>query len=153
MGQRMTLDEFVTFEEGQVACHEFCAGEAFATDGVSGRHNRVVLNLAWRIADLLEGTGCEVFAQSMKLRCAEGVLYPDVMVTCGKALAGDEQLVMNPTVVIEVLLPRATGYDKRDKFLLYRTLASLREFVLVDAATRQVEVFTRAEEGVWQFMD
>jgi len=77
------------------------------------------------------------------------VLYPDVMVTCGKALAGDEQFVMNRTLVIEVLLPRATGYDKRDKLLLYRTLASLREFVLVDAATRQVEVFTRAEEGVW----
>jgi len=53
----MTLDEFVTFEEGQVACHEFCAGEAFAMDGVSGRHNRVMLNLAWRIADLLERHG------------------------------------------------------------------------------------------------
>lgn len=122
-------------------------------DGVSGRHNRVVLNLARRIADLLEGTGCEVFAQSMKLRCADGVLYPNVMVICGKALAGNEQFVMAPTLVIKVLLPRRTGYVKRDKFLLYRTLASLREFVLVDAAARQVEVFTRAEEGVWQFMD
>jgi len=33
------------------------------------------------------------------------------------------------------------------------TPITLREFVLINAATRQVEVFTRAEEGVWQFMD
>jgi len=129
----MTLDELMTFEEGQVARHEFCAGEVFAMDGVSGRHNRVVLNLALRIANLLEGTACEVFAKSMKMRCADGMLYPDVMVTCGKALAGDEQVVMDQTLVIEVLLPLTTGYDMRDKFLLYRTLASL----LVDDNYRQ----------------
>jgi len=89
----------------------------------------------------------------MSLQVADGLLYPDVMVTCDKALAGDESFVTDPTLVIEVIDPAATGYDKRDKFRRYRMAASLREYVLADAATRQVEVFTRAEEGIWQVED
>jgi Uma2 family endonuclease len=84
---------------------------------------------------------------------AESYLYPDVMVTCGKAVAGDEQTVTDPRLVIEVLSPSTTGYDKRDKFILYRTLQSLREYVLIDPAKREVEVFTLAEAGAWLLTD
>ena len=55
--------------------------------------------------------------------------------------------------MIEVLSPSTSGYDKRDKFALYRTLPSLREYALVDPVTRQVEVFTKAEAGAWRFTD
>jgi Uma2 family endonuclease len=95
----------------------------------------------------LDGTPCQVFAEIMKVQIAEGVLYPDVMVTCGKVEAGDEQTVSDPKLIIEVLSPSTGGYDKRDKFILYRTLTSLREYVLIDPTKRQVEVFTRAEVG------
>ena len=89
----------------------------------------------------------------MKVQLAEGVLYPDVMVTCGKADAGDEQTIVDPKLVIEVLSPSTKGYDKRDKFILYRTLASLREYVLIDPAKRQVEVFTLTSGGAWLLTD
>jgi len=36
---------------------------------------------------------------------------------------------------------------------LYRTLASLREYVLIDPVNRQVEVFTLAEAGSWLLTD
>jgi Uma2 family endonuclease len=45
------------------------------------------------------------------------------------------------------------GNDKRDKFTAYRTLASLREYALIDPAKRQVEVFTLAEGGAWLLRD
>lgn len=85
----------------------------------------------------------------MKVQMADGVLYPDVMVTCVKAEAGDELTATDPRLIIEVLSPGTTGYDQRDKFILYRTLASLREYVLIDPAKRQVEVFTLAQAGAW----
>jgi Uma2 family endonuclease len=145
----MTLAEFLAWEELQPDRHEFYRGETFGMVGGTARHNRVILNLASRIADHLDGTPCQVFAENMKLQLAEGVLYPDLMVTCGKALAGDEQTISDPKLVIEVLSPSTKGYDKRDKFILYRTLASLREYVLIDPAKRQVEVFTLAGAGTW----
>ena len=129
----MTLTEFLEWEEHQAERHEFYRGETFAMAGETARHNRVVLNLASRMGDHLDGTPCQVFAASMKVQIADGVLYPDVMVTCAKADAGDELTVTDPRLIIEVLpaLSASTkGCDKRDKFILYRTLASLREYVL-----------------------
>jgi Uma2 family endonuclease len=149
----MTLTEFLEWEEQQAERHEFYRGETFAMAGGTARHNRVVLNLASRIGDHLNGTPCQVFATSMKVLIPGGVLYPDVMVTCAKADAGDVRMVTNPRLIIEVLSPGTKGYDQRDKFILYRTLASLRQYVLIDPAKRQVEVFTLAPAGAWLAAD
>lgn len=70
-----------------------------------------------------------------------------------KAVAGDEQIVTDPKLIIEVLSPSTKGYDKRDKFILYRSLPSLREYVLIDPAKRHVEVFTSADAGAWLMTD
>ncbi len=150
---KMTMAEFLAWEEQQTDRHEFYRGETFAMVGGTARHNRVILNLAGRLGDHLDGTPCQVFAESVKVGLAEGYLYPDVMVTCGKAEAGDEQVITDPKLVIEVLSPSTTGYDKRDKFILYRSLPSLREYVLIDPAKRYVEVYTLADAGAWLFTD
>jgi len=151
--QRITLAEFLAWEEQQTDRHEFYRGETFAMVGGTARHNRVILNLAGRIGDHLDGTPCQVFAENMKVQPAEGVLYPDVVVTCGKADAGDEQTIVDPKLVIEVLSPSTKGYDKRDKFILYRSLPSVGEYVLIDPAKRQVEVFTLTPSGAWLLTD
>lgn len=149
----MDLTEFLVWEAHQPERHEFLRGETFAMLAGTARHNRVILNLARHIGEHLNGTPCQVFAGSMKVPMADGVLYPDVMVTCGKADAGDEQTVTDPKLIIEVLSLGTSGYDKRDKFILYRTLASLREYVLIDPAKRHVEVFTWANGGAWRLTD
>lgn len=60
----------------------------------------------------------------MKVQLADvAILNPDVMVTCGKAQAGDEQSVTDPQLIFEVLSPSTKGYDK---LILYRKLPSLR---------------------------
>ena len=151
--QKMTMAEFLVWEEAQPDRHEFHRGETFAMVGGAARHNRVILNLASRIGELLDGTPCQVFAESMKVQIAEGILYPDVLVTCGKAEAGDEKIITDPKLVIEVLSPSTKGYDQRDKFALYRGLPSLLEYALIDPATRQVEVFTLGDAGRWMFTD
>ncbi len=147
--RKMTLAQFLSWEEEQLERHEFLSGETFAMVAGTARHNRVILNLAGRISDHLDGTRCQVFTENMKVQVAEGVLYPDLMVTCGKALAGDEQVILDPQLIIEVLSPSTKGYDKRDKFILYRSLPSLREYVLIDPTKRQIEVFTLAQAGTW----
>lgn len=149
----MTLAEFLVWEELQPDRYEFLRGEVFAMVGGTARHNRVILNLASRIADHLDGSPCQVFAEGMKVQAEERILYPDVLVACGKAEAGDEKIITDPKLVIEVLSPSTCGYDKRDKFALYRTLSSLREYALIDPATRQIEVFTKAGAGSWLFTD
>lgn len=151
--QKLTMAEFLAWEELQAERHEFYRGDTYAMVGGTARHNRVVMNLGSRIAEHLDGTACQVFTESMKVQVADGILYPDVVVTCGKADAGDEQIVTDPKLVVEVLSPGTKGYDKRDKFILYRSLPSLREYVLIDPAMRQAEVFTLRPDGAWLLTD
>ena len=150
---KKTLAEFLAWEDQQPDRNEFFRGETFAMVGGTARHNRVILNLGSRIAVHLDDTGCQVFTESMKVQIAEGILYPDVVVTCGKAEAGDEKIVTDPKLVIEVLSPSTRGYDQRDKFVLYRSLPSLREYALIDPSDRRVEVFTLADAGAWLLVD
>ena len=119
----MTLTEFLVWEKHRTERNEFFGGETFGMVGGTARHNRVILNLASRIGDHLDGTACQVFAGSMKVQFADDVLYPDLMVPCGKTEADDEQAVTDPKLIIEVLSPGPRGYEQRDKFILYRTLA------------------------------
>lgn len=149
-----TLAEFLAWENAQHDRHEFYRGEIFAMVGGTSRHNRVIVNLTRHIDAHLDGTACRVYAENMKVQLAEeGVLYPDVMVACGTAESGDEQAITDPKLVIEVLSPSTKGYDQRDKFILYRSLPSLREYVLIDPETRRVEVFTLADAGAWLLTD
>jgi Uma2 family endonuclease len=148
-----TLAEFLAWEDLQADRNEFFRGETFARVGGSARHNRVIMNLGSRIAEHLDGSGCQVFTQSMKVQIPEGILYPDLVVTCGKVEAGDEKIITDPKLVIEVLSPSTRGYDQRDKFVLYRALPSLREYALIDPSDRRLEVFTWAEAGAWLLVD
>lgn len=148
----MTMGDFLVWEAEQPERYEFYRGETFAMVGGTLRHNRVILNLAGRIADHLDGTACQVFAEGVKVQLEDAVLYPDVMVTCGTGYSGSDQAITDPSLVIEVLSPSTSGYDKRDKFLLYRSLPSLREYVLIDPVDRRVEVFTLTPAG-WLLTD
>jgi Uma2 family endonuclease len=60
--------------------------------------------------------------------------YPDVSVVCGKPLLADDHqdILLNPVVIVEVLLPSTEQYDRGMKFQLYRTIESLNEYILVD---------------------
>jgi Uma2 family endonuclease len=88
MGQplpKMTLAQFMAWEGEQATRHEFYRGETFGMVGGTRGHNRVVANLARHLGNHLDGTPCQVFSESMKVQVSdEAVLYPDVLVTCGK---------------------------------------------------------------------
>lgn len=150
--KKITLAEFLAWESSQPMRFEFHRGDVLCLGDMPARHNRVAMNLAWRIDQHLDGTACQVFATGMKVQTDTSILYPDVLVTCGKAAAGDEQLVLDPRLVIEIRPPNKRD-DQHARLNAYRSLASLREYVLIDSVDRRVEVFTMIKTGVWAYVD
>jgi Uma2 family endonuclease len=122
-----TMAEFLAWAADPTARHECGRGETLAMAGGTARRRRVALHLASRITAHVDGTPCQAFARSVRARLAEAYLDPDVMGTCGKAQADDTQTIAGPELIIEVRSPRTTGYDKQDKFILYRAWATLRK--------------------------
>ena len=151
---RMSLHEYLEWENAQPEKHEFHRGEIFAMTGGRRTHGRVTLNLARHIGVHLDGSGCQVFADSMKVQVGDDtILYPDVFVTCDIADLATDQIFRSPKLVIEVLLPSTQAYDRSRKFALYRKLASLQEYILVDPETLRIEAFRRSADNQWGLHD
>ena len=151
---KLTLADFLSWENEQIERHEFHRGEVFAMVGGRRTHERVIANLIRHLGNLLDGSACQVFAAGMKLQVADDtILYPDVMVTCDKADLAAEMALHAPTLVIEVLSPSTQGYDRSQKFALYRQLPSLREYLLIDPDSKRVEAFRRDAADQWLFFD
>lgn len=61
----------------------------------------------------------------------------------------DPDAVTNPTLIIEVLSPSTEQYDRGDKFAHYKTIDTLRQYLLVSQRERLVEVWTREDDNRW----
>ena len=78
------------------------------------------------------------------------------MVVCGKPdikkYKGLDN-IKNPVLIVEVLSSSTEGYDKGVKFDNYRSLESLREYVLVSQDAKKVIRYTKQTDGSWILMD
>ena len=93
----------------------------------------------------------------MRLRVTPTGLYtyPDVMVICGDVeyAAEQEDTVLNPTVIVEVLSPSTQDYDRGRKFQQYRTLPSLIDCLFVAQDRPHVEHWTRQSSNSWLLVE
>ena len=59
-------------------------------------------------------------------------------------------MLINPILVVEVLSKSTQKYDRTGKFDKYKTLESIREYVLIRQDEYYAEVWYRKEPGLWQ---
>ena len=85
---------------------------------------------------------------SQRIATADGLYtYADGTVFCGKLKTGPGQTATNPVVVVEVLSPSTTAYDRGEKLVRYQTIQSLQHVVLVEQDAVDVEVWSRTADG------
>lgn len=150
--QHFSPDDYLDWECGNVIKHEYLAGEVFAMAGAKDAHVTVSMNIAMLLRHHLRGGPCRVYMADMKVRVepADAFFYPDVVVTCDDRDHVRDYFKCHPTLIVEVLSDSTAAYDRGLKFVYYRQLDSLREYLIVDPDRLGVEVFRRAETG-WVF--
>lgn len=152
--RKLTLQEYLDWENTQPDRNEYVRGEVYAMVGGRRTHGSIVSNLVRHLGNHLSSGPCRVFSESMKIQIVdEAILYPDVFVTCDQADLATEMIFRAPIVVIEVLSPSTQAYDRSLKFALYRRIPSLREYVLIDPESRRIEGFRRGDDGLWVLHD
>ncbi len=144
--------DYLAKERAATTRHEYVAGEVFAMAGASKRHGTLAGNAFIALRQHLRGRPCGVWMADMKLRVRADAAYyyPDVVVTCDAADLGPEapkDYLEAPTLVVEVLSESTEPVDRREKWLSYRRLPSLTEYVLIDQERAWVEVFRRTPAG------
>ena len=147
----MTAAEFLAWDQTQTVKREFVRGEIFAMSGGEDRNNTVAMNLGFALRGHLGGTPCRVYILDIKLRveAADCYFYPDVMVTCSAADATSRLIKRDAVLIVEVLSPSTSAYDRGDKFADYRALPSLAEYLLVDVAKRRCDLYRKGADGLW----
>lgn len=151
--RRVSLEDYLAAERQSETKNEYLDGEVLAMSGASREHNLIAWNLSAALHAQLRGRGCEAYVGDMRVHIpATGLYtYPDIAVVCGEPRFEDGELdtLLNPTLLVEVLSPTTEGYDRGKKSAHYRTLDSLREYLLVSQEEVRVELFTRQDDGHW----
>lgn len=146
------VPEYLEGEQHSDIRHEYLAGRVYAMAGAGEKHNLIAGNLFFHLRAAVRGKECRAFISDMKVRVEQNdaYYYPDVMVTCDPQ--DTESLSKQlPCLIVEVLSPSTEAIDRREKLVAYRTLPSLRYYLLVSQDQRRVEVYQRGDDGKWHF--
>ena len=57
--------------------------------------------------------------------------------------------VTNPQIIVEVLSPSTQNYDQGDKFMYYRSIPEMQEYILFDQKQFHVMQHTKTAERKW----
>lgn len=151
--KRYTPEEYLALERAAQCKSEYYAGDIFAMAGASRWHNLIVTNVLRELSLQLKGRPCTTYPSDMRVKVSATGLYtyPDVTVVCGEAEFEDNQqdTLLNPTLIVEVLSDSTEAYDRGGKFAHYRKLSSLMEYVLIAQTKPHIEHYVRQPDNRW----
>jgi Uma2 family endonuclease len=152
----LTPEEYLKLERKAEFKSEYSSGHVYVLTGASWNHLQIVANLTTILRPPLRARGCTALPSELKVWIAarRKFFYPDITIVCGRPQFYDERqdVITNPTLIIEVLSDSTAAYDRGDKFLAYQQLDSLRGYVLVSQHQPAVEQYVKMENGAWQYM-
>lgn len=155
--KKIRPQEYLEMERSRDYKSEYVHGEMFAMAGASEQHNLIVTNVIAELRTQLKGRSCKVYPSDMRVNSpATGLYtYPDVTVVCGKAhfVDGEQDTLINPVVIIEVLSKTTADYDRGGKFAHYRKIATLQEYLLISQHIALIEHYVRQPNEFWLFSE
>lgn len=150
----VSAEEYLLFERQSSQKHEYYRDEVFAMAGAGLRHNRIFSNVFGKLAFLLADHPCHVYGSDLRIHIPENSLYtyPDISIVCGppQLATEDEDTLVRPTALIEILSPPTCQYDRVEKFRRYRDIPTLKEYIMIDSSSAGVEAFRINNRGNWE---
>jgi len=143
----ISLEEYFKLDETGECKHEYYQGVVYALAGASENHNLIVAAVLSNLYNQLDGKPCRPYPGDFRLKIEAMNLYayPDLSVICGDTQQADgrRDTFVNPTVLIEVISDSTEAYDRGKKTEFYRTIPSLKEYLLIDQHRPHIERYRR----------
>jgi len=156
----MSAEEYLRLERLAIDKHEFLNGEVRTMPGASRYHNIIAsnLNFALQLALRAYPQLFAVFQSDMRVHSplTNRYVYPDLVIVEQEQMCflDDEQdTLLNPVVLMEILSPSTQDYDRLEKFEAYKSIASLQEYVMIAQSEPHVEVFSRRQAHQWLYTE
>jgi len=131
------------------------------TPAPSRQHQKISTNLTRVLSNFLIRKDCEVYHAPSDVRFPKDtknqsdklvytVLQPDLYVVCDLSKLDDRGCLGAPDLIIEIISPKNSQRDTRDKFEIYQE-HGVREYWIVSPNDETVTVFVLDEKGKFQF--
>jgi Uma2 family endonuclease len=154
---RVSESDYLRLERRAEGKSQFFDGEIFAMAAGTRAHSLIAINLASELRNQLKSTKCVPYNADLRIKVeATGLItYPDVSVVCGdqRFLDDEEDTLLNPVLIGEVLSDSTEAYDRGKKFENYRQIPSCHEYLLVSQREPRVEQFIRQPNGEWSLKE
>ncbi len=148
---RMTIEEWLAYEETTDDRHELIDGRLVLDQGGTERHDLLIQAIFERLVGPFRQQRCTVFVHNRKVVVPKGDgYYPDLVVRCGPRT--DDRYDTTPTWAFEVLSPSNRPQHMLRKLSGYTSIPSLEGYVVLDAETQDVRAYVRAGD-VWHTLD
>jgi Uma2 family endonuclease len=151
--KRYTVAEYLELEEKAEFKSEFVDGEIIPMAGASANHNKIALNFCRLFPLSIDGQEYDTFMSDMRLWLPDHkrYTYPDVVVVAGSSIFTDDKqtAITNPCLIVEILSNSTQGYDRADKFKLYRSIPSFAEYILIYQNSYSVDQYNKQKDGRW----
>jgi Uma2 family endonuclease len=151
----VTPEEYLALERKAEFKSEYLDGVIYALAGGTKRHSVVAVSIIISLGVQLRGRPCTVYNSDLKVTTPslQRYFYPDVSVVCGETGVLDDQddVILNPILLVEVLSDSTAAYDRGKKFLSYQQIGSLQEYVLVSQDEILVEGYARQGNDKWLY--
>lgn len=148
-----TPAEYLAAERVAGEKHVLWDGKLFAMAGASKTHNRLVAAVLGELRTALQRSSCAPYASDQRIRfpARARYVYPDASVVCTPVETDplDDETITNPTLIVEVLSDSTEAFDRGNKFVGYRELTSLTDYLLVSQHHVRVEHYVRLADGGW----
>jgi Uma2 family endonuclease len=143
--KRMAVDEFLRWEDGTDARYELVDGIPKAMAPPPPGHGVLAVALGAELRSALRSRRpCVVQAEAGIARPGrdDTCYIADLAVTCDPPRRGD-RLIRDPFLVVEILSPGTSVFDRQTKVPDYRRIPSVQEILLIDSETIFGEILRR----------
>jgi Uma2 family endonuclease len=148
--KRMTLEEFLRWDDGTDTRYELVDGFPVAMAPPAEAHRILTLRLGSRIDAALTGRrpcNAQIEPGVVRPDRANSYYVPDLAVTCEPNEPG-RQAMLDPVLIVEILSPSTERSDRRLQMPVDQTIESVQEILLIDADSHHAEVYRR-ENNHW----
>jgi Uma2 family endonuclease len=151
---RYTYADYVALEQTSPTKHEFLAGEIYAMGGGSEEHSALSAELLRLLGNAIGDRPCRTHTSDLRVYVESVGLatFPDGAVICGPFVQHEPSptaTALNPLIVVEVTSNSSEDYDTGFKLDAYRSIPSLREYVVVSHRERRITVHHRESDNQW----
>jgi len=149
-----TAEDYLKFERRDAGKQEYSNGTVLNSTGSSRRHNLIGSNTTIAIGSRVRGHKCEVYVNDMRVKLApHNYCYPDVVVVNGEPKFEGKELdiLLNPTVIVEIMSKSTLNHDKTEKLDRYLAMESVREIMLIKEEDMRVEHYHKQTVNQWTY--